>query len=74
MLTGDSFLRRVQPLIVSSFISVLNAPAGIRRRYTVAEFEKVADDFAKKRFGCAGSLPDRLVEVQSHLTLYGGIG
>lgn len=34
------------------------------RRYTVAEFEKAADDFAKKRFGCAGTLPDRLVEVR----------
>ena len=29
----------------------------------MAEFEKAADDFAKKRFGCAGTLPDRLVEV-----------
>jgi hypothetical protein len=37
------------------------------RRYTVAEFEKAADDFAKKRFGCAGTLPDRLVEVRSCL-------
>jgi hypothetical protein len=34
------------------------------RRYTVAEFEKAADDFAKKRFGCGGTLPDRLVEVR----------
>lgn len=34
-----------------------------RRKYTVAEYEKMADEIAKKRFGSAGNLPPRIVEV-----------
>lgn len=43
---------------------ILRTKGAAFRRYTVAEFEKAADDFAKKRFGCGGTLPDRLVEVR----------
>ena len=33
------------------------------RLYTIAEFEKFADDFARKRFRSAGQLPQQMVEV-----------
>ena len=33
------------------------------RKYTVADYERYADDFMRKRFGCSGVLPPRLVEV-----------
>ena len=34
------------------------------RKFTIAEYEKSADEFAKKRFGSAGNLPPRVVEVR----------
>ncbi len=34
------------------------------RKFTIAEFEKSADEFAKKRFGSAGNLPPRIIEVR----------
>ena len=37
----------------------------IHRKYTISEFERFADDFARKRFGSAGQLPQQMVEVSS---------
>lgn len=47
----------------SSFASMTPFSEGTKK-YTMFEFEKVADEFARKRFGSAGSLPPKLVEAE----------
>eukprot|EP00958_Prasinococcus_capsulatus_P016561 scaffold1834_cov331-Prasinococcus_capsulatus_cf.AAC.7 len=42
----------------------LTAGRGARRRYTLGEYEKMANAFLSKRFHCAGALPPRLVECE----------
>lgn len=34
-----------------------------RRRYSMEMFERLAEDFARKRLGTAGMLPVRMIEV-----------
>ena len=41
--------------------------ASCRRDVSVAEYERLADDFARRRFGSAGQLPQHMVEVRHAL-------
>lgn len=34
------------------------------RTYTIKDYERFADDFQRRRFGLAGCLPAKLVEVR----------
>ena len=39
------------------------------RTYTIKDYEKLADDFQRRRFGLAGCLPARMVEVHTSTVL-----
>jgi hypothetical protein len=44
------------------FDGVTNVSACFRK-YTIADYERLADDYMRKQFGTSGSLPARLIEV-----------